>query len=282
MKKELENLSETDDKLCQMLASLNQAQAPKDFEFRLKARIANAHPNAYRTSYKRRFAYALPASAFAVISAFMVINGNFSGGANQAAPVDVTTTESSMTAPMSISSNESITVNTTQTPEKIFVADSNSQIEKSGNDAPTIAVNPKPTEKPKTETPQTLIKPNGGFSEDKAVTPLIKVFRPRGLNPDANVETPKDFNAEKSFSVPELFSPLGAEVVSENGKWKVKNVSPNSPAERSGIMADDVIETLDGKKLSGASVSGKKVELKKIGVKRGSAQVEINLQANPK
>lgn len=289
MKKEIENLSESDVQVRQILASLNQAQAPKDFEFRLKARIANANPKAYRTNYKRRFAYALPASAFAVISAFMVINGNFSGGANQADPLAGTTQSTMIAAPLQNPSNESVAANKTETPKKYAllvgigdVANSNNQIEKNGNGEPTLAVNPKPSEKPKNETPKALVKSTGGFSDDKTVLPVTKVFRPRGLNPDAKVLTPQDFNSEKPFSLPEILSPLGAEVVSENGKWKVKNVSPNSPAQRSGIMTDDVIETLNGQNLSDASLRGKKVELKKIGVKRGSAQVEINLQANPK
>jgi hypothetical protein len=281
MKKELENLSEQDEKICRMLASLNQVEAPKDFEFRLKARIANANPKAYRTNYKRRFAYALPASALAIISAFMVINGNLSGGANQVSSTAGTTTESSMTAPLSNPSNEFVAANQTETPERIRVANSNNQIERNGNDAPTVAVKPKATEKPKNETPKALIKPNDRISQDKAVK-LAVDFKPRGLNPDAKLVTPNDFNSEKPFSLPAILSPLGMEVISENGKWKVKTVIPNSPSQRSGILADDVIETLDGKILSDASLRGKKVELKKIGVKRGSAQVEINLQANPK
>jgi C-terminal processing protease CtpA/Prc len=108
------------------------------------------------------------------------------------------------------------------------------------------------------------------------------VGNPKGLNPNTKLAPPKDFNSEKPFSVKELLSQLGVEVVSENGKWKVKNVSQNSAAERSGLKADDIIETLDGKKLSGSSVRGKKIEVKKLGVKRGDAQVEINLQTNPK
>jgi hypothetical protein len=291
MKKELENLSAADEKLCRMLASLNQAQAPKDFEFRLKARIAGASPKAYRTNYKRRFAYALPASALAIISAFMVINGNFSGDAGQIGSTAAATTESSMTAPLANPSNESVAASKTEIkePEKYALsigagnaADSNSQTEKNKNEESSVAAIPRASEKSKNQTPKALVKPAGGFSEDKSFLPTTKVFRPRGLNPDTKVDTPKDFDRENSFSLPEILSPLGAEVVSENGKWKVKSVSPNSPAQRSGILADDVIETLDGRKLSGAALRGKKVELKKIGVKRGSAQVEINLQANPK
>jgi C-terminal processing protease CtpA/Prc len=283
MKKELENLTESDEKVRELLASLKQVEAPKDFEFRLKARIAKASPNAYQTNYKRRFAYALPAFASVLVSTFVVLNGNFFGGAEQVSSIPDTRAQ-----PVNISQQQDPpkefiasfdTVNKKE-PEKISPASLNSGIEKNRSDeSPFVAV--KTPEKSKNEPRRQLNRENDSFSKDSALT-TPKVFRPRGLNPDTRVEAPKDFNSEKSFSVQELLSPLGVEVAAENGKWKVKNVSQNSAAERSGVKPDDVIETLDGQKLSSAPLSGKKIEVKKLGVKRGTAQIEINLQTNPK
>ncbi|HEX8247028.1 MAG TPA: PDZ domain-containing protein [Pyrinomonadaceae bacterium] len=289
MKKELENLTESDEKVRELLASLKQVEAPQDFEFRLKARIARANPNAYQTNYKRHFAYALPAFASVIVSTFVVLNGNFFGGAGEVNPIAETQAQQpppavNITQPQKFT-NASIASDSSdrKAEEKILVANSGSQIERSGSsgEPSSIAIG-KRNEKPKNEKLKVLIKENDGFSQDKTQLGSTKVFRPRGLNPDAKVEPPKDFNSEKSFSAQELLSPLGVEVVGENGKWKVKNVSPNSAAERSGLKTDDVIETLDGQKLSGTPLRGKKIEVKKLGVKRGGAQIEINLQTNPK
>ncbi|HEX8369955.1 MAG TPA: PDZ domain-containing protein [Pyrinomonadaceae bacterium] len=287
MKKELENLTEPDEKVRGLLTSLKQVEAPKDFEFRLKARIAKANPNAYKTNYKRHFAYALPAFASIVVSTFVVLNGNFFGGAGDVAPI--AETQAQQPPPANIAQPQKMSnafvasdASDRKAPEKILVANSGSQIERSGNDESPFVATAGANKKPKNEKPKTLIKENGGFSQDKTLLGSPQVFRPRGLNPDAKLEAPKDFNSEKPFSVQQLLSPLGVEVVGENGKWKVKNVSPNSAAERSGLKADDVIETLDGQQLSGTPLRGKKIEVKKLGVKRGSAQVEINLQTNPK
>lgn len=303
MKKELENLSQSDEKVRQMLASLKRVDAPKDFEFRLKARIAKASPETYRaTSYKRRLAYALPAFASIVVSTFVVLNGNFFGGENQqVSSINPTTAQTSFvqsqSAPdgfvassntSSSSSNSSNGSGDRKEPETnspaVPTSSSASRTERNkSEEAVFTAVNSR-EEKPKEQAPRrALSRENDGFSTDIALTPPPKVYRPKGLNPDAQVEPPKDFNSEKPFSVQELLSPLGVEVTAENGKWKVKNVSANSAAERSGIKADDVIETLDGQKLSaGAPLRGKKIEVKKLGVKRGGAQVEINLQTSPK
>lgn len=286
-KEELENLSDADEKVRRMLASLKQVEAPKDFEFRLKARIASARPKAYQTSYKRRLAFALPAFASIAVSAFVVLNMNSSGNPERISSITPATALSNFAQPQNSPGEFIVAANTTvnKSPEDIPDADSNAQIRKDEKSELSFTAVKLP-EKPRNEIPKPASKVNrdGAGSKVRALT-VIEAIGPKGinLNPNANVDTPPDFNREKSFSVQELLSPLGVEVVAaENGKWKVKNVSRNSPAERSGIKADDIIETLDGKKLSGSSVRGKKIEVKKLGVKRAGAQVEINLQTNPK
>lgn len=283
-KEELENLSDGgDEKVRQMLASLKQVEAPKDFEFRLKARIANANPKAYQTSYKRRLAFALPAFASIAVSAFVVINGNFFGGSQQVSSLPETTARPSFAQEQNQPQNEFVAAGNTivnKAPEEIFVGNSNAQTRKDEKaELPLTAV--KSPEKPKNEIRRPGSKDSPEGSRETALT-IIEAKTPKGLNPNKKVETPKDFNSEKTFSVEEILSPLGVEVTLENGKWKVKNVTQNSAAERSGIKADDVVETLDGKKLSATPLRGKKIEVKKLGVKRAGAQVEINLQSNPK
>jgi hypothetical protein len=282
MKKELENLSEADEKVQKMLASLKQVEAPKDFEFRLKARIAKANPKAYQTNYKRRFAYALPAFASIVVSTFVVLNMDFSGDRNRVSALPETSALSNF-APQN-SSNELIALantNVNKSAEVIPNADLNAQTGKDEKPRlPSTAANF--PQKPKNENRRETQKENrGGGSLVQARTGAT-VFTPKGLDTNTNVAPPKDLNSEKPFTVEGLLSTLGVEVIAENGKWKVKNVSQNSTAERSGLKTDDIIETLDGRKLSSASLRDKKIEVKKLGVKRAGAQIEINLQTNPK
>jgi hypothetical protein len=281
MKKEMENLSESDKKVCELLASLKQVEAPKDFEFRLKARIAVAGAKAYKTNYKRRLAYALPAFASIAVSAFVVVNGNFFGGANQIASLPETAAESRFTSAPQNLPGELIAANTTvnKEPEEASTATTNFPNRKDEKTrSPLITLE---YSRPKKEIRQPAFTVKSGGSKVEATTET-KVFTPKGINLNAKPETPPDFNSEKPISVQGLLSTLGVEVTPENGKWKVKSVTENSAAQRSGIKTDDVIETLDGRKLSDAPLRGKKIEVKKLGVKRAGAPVEINLQSNPK
>jgi membrane-associated protease RseP (regulator of RpoE activity) len=281
MKKELENLSESDKKVCELLASLKQVEAPKDFEFRLKARIAGANAKAYKTNYKRRLAYALPAFASIAVSAFVVVNGNFFGGANEVSSLPETTATSGFTVAPQNPANQFIAANAAVNKETEEASATNSDFQNRKDEKPKLPLIAVEYSKPKKEIRQPAFKENFGGSKVEATTET-RVLTPKGINLNVKPETPQDFNSENPISVQELLSPLGVEVVAENGKWKVKNVSQNSAAERSGIKTDDVIETLDGRKLSGAPLRGKKIEVKKLGVKRAGALVEINLQPNPK
>jgi hypothetical protein len=281
MKKELENLSESDEKVRRMLASLKQIEAPKDFEFRLKARIAKASPKAYAPNHKRRFVYALPAFASIVVSTFVVLNMNFTGDRNQVSALPETTAQSNFAKPQN-PPDKLIAANTSVDKEadKILGGNPNAQAGKDEKGNPALT-EVKFSGRRKNETRRETPKESFGGSKVEAQT-APEVHTPKGLNANTKVEPPKDFNSEKSFSVAELLSPLGVEVVAENGKWKVKSVSPNSAAERSGLKTDDVIETLDGRRLSPTPLRDKKIEVKKLGVKRAGAPIEINLQTAPK
>lgn len=287
MSEELENLSETDRKLARMLASLKQVEAPKDFGFRTKARIANANPRAYRTNYKRRFAFALTPAAFVVVSALVVINGNFSGADQASAPLS---RQNALTVPAAVSPTEAATATpgaqqaaanedfSGKTPESDLAAPFAQQKIK-----PIYVADKQPTAN-KNPVRKFSVRDEQTFTTEPALKSASVIVQPefRGTPPPQPQQqniSPEVVNQQKGLSARDVISELGAELVTENGGWKVKSVKKGSPAERAGMKADDVIETLDGQKVSDEAESGKKITVKKIGVKRGSGQVEINLQS---
>ncbi len=71
---------------------------------------------------------------------------------------------------------------------------------------------------------------------------------------------------------------LGIETVLENGKRVVKAVRPKSSGEMSTIKSGDIIEAIDGKKLTDKSIPGKKIEGKTLTVMRGTEKKEISLR----
>ena len=73
------------------------------------------------------------------------------------------------------------------------------------------------------------------------------------------------------------FCPLGIEIISENGNRRVTSVKKDSIAERSGVKVGDLVEEIDGEKVSGDAVPGKTLQGKQITVFRGTEKVKIDL-----
>ncbi|AVG10618.1 S41 family peptidase [Paenibacillus larvae] len=76
-----------------------------------------------------------------------------------------------------------------------------------------------------------------------------------------------------SESISSSFEGIGAEVTSENGKIKVVSPIKNSPAEKTGIQANDIIVSVNGEKLDGLTVN--QAVLKIRGEKGTEAKLEI-------
>ncbi len=73
-------------------------------------------------------------------------------------------------------------------------------------------------------------------------------------------------------------SELGIETVSKNGRWEVKTVKQNSVGERSSVKVGDLIEAIDGEKLTSEPIRAKTVEGKKLTIMRGAGKIEIFLR----
>jgi hypothetical protein len=283
MKEEVENLSEADKKLCRMLAELGQIEAPKDFEFRVKARIAKANPQAYRTRRAWRFGYVLPATGFAAMLAFAGIYGTYSGG-------DQTAATNAVTAPSLPQ------VVSPFSPGDSTLAGGTNENSNTGNLAPSAA----PPNVPRTPIENTRF----ASTEKKEITPAGKrnldeskvkenaegsitrtaredkgITAP-GLDPNKKItDVPSNLVREEEFAVDGMFKTLGVETVVEKGVLKIKALS--DAAANSGLKYGDEIQTVNGLKVTNGKVKAGRVDLKKIGVKRGAQTVEIDLQAKP-
>jgi len=86
-KNEEEILSGDDEKVRQMLGDLKRVDAPKDFDFRLKARMAAADPRAFQPRLFPFLRIAAPLGLAVIVLAFFVINGLFSVNNESVEPV---------------------------------------------------------------------------------------------------------------------------------------------------------------------------------------------------
>jgi len=274
--------SDEQTRVWQMIETLEKVGAPKDFNFRLKARIAAAKPSNFEPRLLPAFRYVLPLSLTVLIFAFVVFNGVYFVNDNTApqvvennfqpviekqdAPVDSPIAQ--LDAPESSTNEKSI--------EGVSNPSEQPKSAKLSRDGLEFVAGRSPKRSPAT-TRKESVKDDFKGSRDSAST-SSKVITPKGINLDKTIETSPISDNANPLTAEQILSELGMEIVSENGNRKVKSVKQNSIAERSKIKVGDVIESIDGKKLTNEPVRGKTIGAKKINVVRNAEKIEILLR----
>jgi PDZ domain len=254
-----EILSGDDEKVRQMLGDLKRVDAPKDFDFRLKARIAAADPRAFQPRMFPFLRVAAPLALGVIVLAFFVINGLFSVNDGSVAPVALNP------APGAVEKEN--------LPNDLPLANQGSSV--------ANYLNPEKAEisplesKPGFHEKQSV--PASGGSKDSAATAPNKI-NPLGIDPNKIIEKPNDFKNIKPLVVKEILSALGIEANLSRGEWKVQSVTQNGKAERSGVKPNDVITAIDNRKISTETLQTNSFEGKKITVVRDGKKLEIVLQ----
>ncbi|MGI8639804.1 MAG: PDZ domain-containing protein [Pyrinomonadaceae bacterium] len=277
-----EILSVEDGKLRQMIKSLRRVNAPKDFDFRLKARIANTQPNEFQPRFLPVLRYVLPLSVVVLVFTFVIINGVYFADNKQIAetvpqtPIEnkITPTNDSQIAPPDL-----IKVPVQSAPNSDFADLNQPKIQLKSKETipvrePKFVVVKFP-KKPQTELPKKKII-DGGGSRDSAVSPPI-IITPNGIPSNDTVGISPNTENANSKTAEQILLPLGIETVSENGKLRIKTVKRKSIAERSGVQVGDLIEAIDGEKLSDGTIRTKTIEGKQITVVRGTEKIKISL-----
>ncbi len=272
-----EILSVGDVKIRQMIKNLQRVDAPKDFDFRLKARIANTKPTEFQPRFFPVLRYVLPLSVVVLIFTFVIINGVYFGENNQMVadvqPISVEhkviPTPEFLPLPVEPASdtNSAVLVQPkVKVKKRELIPPDKNQL---------VAVNlPR---NPKTELPKGIINDDGaadgGSRTADSRPPEVKT--PRGIPSNDLTESSPNNENKNDIITKQILLPRGIEIVSENGKRRVKAVKKESIAARSGVRVGDLVEAIDGEKVSGDAVRGKKLEGKQITVLRGTEKVEI-------
>jgi len=278
----------------QMIDGLNEVNAPKDFDFRVKARIANARPSDFQPNFFPVLRYVLPLGIIVLLAGFIALNSTYFSDAS--AGGQMATVTNTTTAPTSVTEEKTLT---NSVPESMAVAApiNNQALPVERPEQSKLATDKKPLEI-KRETKFVAVKSPGSQPSEPLKTPLkdkfegsrtfegsttrtfrsAPVFTPKDFSPNQKVEIAPDSENKSPFSIEQIGSLLGIEIVTENGKRKVKSVVKNSSAARSGVKVGDVIEELNGKKLSDESLRSKTIGAKTLTVIRGSEKIVIALQ----
>ncbi len=263
--------------------------APNDFDFRVKARIANAKPSDFRQPLFPVARYVLGLSVVGLILAFVGINGFYSlddntvpaiAGHNIQTPIQRENPSIDNSAIGQIAANvsqplgyaKSIVEISRQKTEPI---ENKKQLKTSEGE--TLLVEVKSTKKPQIKNTKDDEK-NFVGSQTQSVKPP-QIITPRGIpNSTQTVENPSNFETVNLITAEQILSQLGIEIALENGRRKVKKINQNSVAERSDIRIGDLIEAINGEKLTNEPIRAKTIEGKKLTITRGVEIMEIFLR----
>lgn len=269
-----EVLSREDEKTRQLLGGLKRIDAPRDFDFRLKARIAVAESSDFRPRLFPILRYAAPLSLAIVVLGVLVFNGLYSFDSRT---VPTVVQEFSQKP----DEKENLSIGN-QSQKQIAAAPNNEQKANAENsdekENPTFAKNTElaaDAEKPKNETRS--VENEGVFSKNSALSSR-PVYFPKGLNSNKAVETSQDFNSPTPFSVKDILSQIGVEAVYSDNKWTVVSVKQNSLAERSGVKPEDIVEAIDEYQISTETIFTKTFSGKNLNIIRDGKRLEIKLQ----
>ncbi len=266
----------------QMIDGMRRVDAPKNFDFRVKARIANSKPADFQPRFLPVLRYVLPLSLVVLILGLVVFNTTYFSGSNSPKIAEIVPQMPSVrevSPNNSLVSNQSVAAaNSLQSSpgEAAFAEDSNTKPATGEQKTQSVAV--KSTKKLLTESRKANPKNNsGGGSVDKTFS-SPKILTPENLNPNKIIGTLPNAGNENLITDVQILNFIGIETVSEKGGKKVKSVKSDSLAERSGVKTGDVIEAIDGKRISDKPMLMETFESKKLTVVRDTKKIEIVLQ----
>ncbi len=285
--KDGEILSLEDEKLRQMIGDLQRIDAPKDFDFRLKARMAKAKSSDFKPRFLPALRYVLPLSAILVIFAFVILNGLYFPDSQAVSQVEEITPKPNIEKGSSPIIQTANVFNAAKDAESVVevlpIKQEQAKVEKnvkpSAKELQFVSVK-SPTVIPKKNlVVKEELKDDGGGSRVSAAS-VSPVITPNGINLNSPPQTPSNSENLPSLNAQEILSQLGIEASFTDASWKVKSVKKYSLAENSGVQIGDVVEAIDGEKLSDKPLHSKSIAGKTLTILRGAEKIEISLQIN--
>ncbi len=283
-------MSAAQTRVWQAIETFEKADAPKDFNFRVKAKIADTKSDDFTPRLFPVLRYVLGLSIVGLILTFVIFKGVYSldektvpqvAKDNFQAPIQKTNPPAQSAAPEQIASAPV----PQSPPDKNLIAvvskpktapvENKKESKIVESETRLVAVNSVKMPQVKNSTD------NGEKNFDNShinASSDPTVLTPKGiLGQSQKGEKPSNFDGASSITAEQILSQLGIETALENGKRQVKKISANSVGERSGVRVGDVIEAIDGEKLTSEPIRAKTIEGKNLTVIRGAEKIEISL-----
>lgn len=256
---ELGELDAESRKVSALLRTLPRVEAPANFEFGVKARIAGG---AAPTAGLLRFAkLAAPLMLMLVVGAFVIYYGSLPAVAPPVAE-----------APLAVDETRTLAAVPAETDRSTVSA------------PPVVKQEPSPFEMVSTNTrglipvrQTTRREPGDRLRTRQESLRPANVLMPPGFE-DANPQrsTANSNTGPADSTVSEVLGIIGVTAEFTDAGWTVLSVAANSVAERSGIKPSDVIEAIGGQELKRDTTL--KGEVKRVRVRREGKQIEVGLK----
>jgi len=270
-KNETEILNADEQKIREMCCSLKKVDAPKDFDFKLKARIANTKTSDFQPRFGFAFRYAMPVLALIFVVGLLAYNGGFWSSTDN-----------------KIIAESSISLTNPALPQNTLVSNFSPPEQKTNENSAVLPANyasPKLPEKTQVAenippTPKKDLRENKQDSKGGSTDFMLTPYNPKQPNFNSNSVLPNPQNNEKSAPMPvkDVLSTNGINATLENGKWTVKSVTANSLGESSGVKENDIIEAIDNQPLSAETVFNKTVNGKILTITRNGLKSQLTLR----
>jgi hypothetical protein len=270
---ETEMLSSDEQNVSRLLSNLKRVDAPKDFDFHLKARLANASSGDYRPVWLFPIMkYALPLALFLVLgSAFVLINS--SSGADVPIIADIT----SESVPPFKSANldsgrESEATNSTaRQPDETLTAKKNRPVEE-----PSALDN---RQEQNVTPPKRLIIPGNSVDFRSIDRTIKKAPEGRRFGNTNTTLNPEGVGPIIPLQFRQMLMSLGIDASDAGDKtWMVMRLAKDGIAERSGLQVGDMMEAIDDKPIT--PLYDGSFSVKSISVRRDDKVIKIDIQPN--
>jgi hypothetical protein len=265
------NFESTDDnRISQLLSGLKRVGAPNDFDFRVRARIADGKPAAVPAfGIPAAVRYAVPLLLLLAVGAYFGFNAFYS--VNSSAVPPVAGSQPFKAAPLLGSPGQDGVIGpvVANTRDEQAVAKSPDGVNSTQRTLPGANISRNPNARTNS--------PDGGSLDDTSHT--NKPIYPRGLDPDSKPKIrSQDFQKAVQVPAKELLSVLGIVASYANSRWKVDAVIEHSVAERSGVKAGDVVEAINDQRIEEKTAFSSGFSGKGLRVLRDGKLVQITLK----
>jgi PDZ domain len=255
-------------KVREMLGGLKRVEAPRDFGFKVQARIASAKPGDFsaRGGSWAFLKYAMPLGLVLVVISAFVINTLFDVS-NTAVPVVADNFTPPAARPSVPVGNEVAVV--TPPPAGSLVNSGPDTAVKPGEEM--LAKNPrKPVDGKKSSSDE-----SGGGSYLTGLGNSKQIIQPPGSLANRG---PGSLETLGQIPVDQILKMVGINASFSDNGWKVGSVEANSIAERSGVKRGDLIEEINGQPVTGGTQFSGSFSGKSVMVKRDGKTQEIPLK----